>query len=306
MIDHDGLFKKLLKNFFPEFIELFFPDISNYWQRNSLQFLPQEIITDIIDGEKKIVDILVQALFQNQEKSFIIHVEHQSYTKNNFNQRNFLYYTHLYKEYRLPIYPIVIYSHDAPLTQEASSFKIDFPEWAPLKFEYRVVQLNQLDWQDFVNIRNPVACALMSKMRMGTEERPTVKLLSLQLLTSLGLNPAQIELISGFIGTYLKLNAAEEAEFQRLIATIEPRKQEEVMEIVTDWMERGIEQGMQQGMQREAVLFAQRLLNRRFGNLSTQQQERIQSLSTQKLEELGEALLDFTSIADLETWLSEC
>lgn len=64
MIDHDGLFKKLLKNFFPEFIELFFPDISNYWQRDSLQFLPQEIITDIIDGEKKIVDTLVQALFQ--------------------------------------------------------------------------------------------------------------------------------------------------------------------------------------------------------------------------------------------------
>ncbi|BAZ15281.1 hypothetical protein NIES4071_71530 [Calothrix sp. NIES-4071] len=301
MIDHDGLFKKLLQNFFPEFIELFFPDISNYWQRDSIQFLPQEIITDIIDGEKKIVDILVQALFQNQEKLFIIHLEHQSYTPKVFNQRMFLYYIDLYKEYRLPIYPIVIYSHDAPLTQEPSSFQIDFPGWTPLKFEYRVVQLNQLDWQNFVNTTNPVACALMSKMRMRAEDRPTVKLLSLQLLTSLGLNAAQIELISGFIGTYLKLNETEEAEFQEQIATIEPKQQEQVMEIVTDWMERG----MEQGMQREAASLVLRQLNRRFGNLSTQQQEQIQGLPTQRLEDLGEALLDFTSTADLENWLSE-
>lgn len=69
------------------------------------------------------------------------------------------------------------------------------------------------------------------------------------------------------------------------------------MEIVTDWMETG--------MQREAASLVLRLLNRRFGNLSTQQQVRIQGLPTQRLEDLGEALLDFTSAADLETWLSE-
>ena len=77
------------------------------------------------------------------------------------------------------------------------------------------------------------------------------------------------------------------------------------MEIVTDWMERGMERGMEQGMQREAASLVLRQLNRRFGNLSTQQQEQIQGLPTQRLEDLGEALLDFTSTADLENWLSE-
>lgn len=306
MINHDGLFKSLLQNFFPEFIELFFPDISNNWNRDSIQFLPQEIITDIKTGEKKIIDVLAQAKVAKDDKLFVIHAEHQSYTPNTFGERMFFYYIDLYKDYRLPIYPIVIYSHDSPLTQEPSSFQIEFLGWNIIDFQYRVVQLNQLNWQNFVNTTNPVAIALMSKMKIGAKERPTVKLLSLQLLTRLGLNAAQVELISGFIGTYLKLNETEKAEFQEQIATIEPREQEQVMEIVTDWMEEGIERGIEQGMQREAALFVRRQLNRRFANLSTQQQEQIQGLTRQQLEDLEEALLNFSSIADLDTWLSEC
>jgi Domain of unknown function (DUF4351) len=45
-------------------------------------------------------------------------------------------------------------------------------------------------------------------------------------------------------------------------------------------------------------------LNRRVGNLPTDVQVRIQSLSEVRLQELSEALLDFTSLADLEVWLN--
>jgi hypothetical protein len=57
----------------------------------------------------------------------------------------------------------------------------------------------------------------------------------LQLLASLGLNPAQMQLISGFIDTYLKLNTEEKIRFEAELATIEPRQQEDVMQIVTSW-----------------------------------------------------------------------
>lgn len=75
------------------------------------------------------------------------------------------------------------------------------------------------------------------------------------------------------------------------------------MQIVTSWMEEGIQQGMQQGMQQEAATLVLRQLNRRFGRVSPQLQERIQNLSTTELEDLAEALLDFTNIADVEAWL---
>jgi len=129
----------------------------------------------------------------------------------------------------------------------------------------------------------------------------------LQLLSSLGLNPAQLQLISGFIDIYLKLNTAEQASFDRELARIEPVQQEGVMEIVTSWMETGIQQGLQQGLQQgrqqEALSMIFRQLNRRCGLLTSQLQEQIQKLSVEQLEVLGEELLDFSSVDDLVMWL---
>jgi predicted transposase YdaD len=48
-----------------------------------------------------------------------------------------------------------------------------------------------------------------------------------------------------------------------------------------------------------------KLLTRKLGNLTPQILDRVNSLQLDRVESLGEALLDFTSIADLETWLSQ-
>ena len=48
-----------------------------------------------------------------------------------------------------------------------------------------------------------------------------------------------------------------------------------------------------------------RQLNRRFGDASDRFAHRIQQLDIARLEELGEALLDFTSLADVEVWFSQ-
>jgi predicted transposase YdaD len=46
-----------------------------------------------------------------------------------------------------------------------------------------------------------------------------------------------------------------------------------------------------------------KLLTRKLGNLSIEQTTRVNGLSLDRLEALGEALLDFTGVADLEAWL---
>lgn len=54
--------------------------------------------------------------------------------------------------------------------------------------------------------------------------------------------------------------------------------------------------------ERDLVL---KLLTRKVGSLSPQLQARIASLSIERLEALGEALLDFQSARDLESWLGQ-
>jgi F0F1-type ATP synthase membrane subunit b/b' len=75
------------------------------------------------------------------------------------------------------------------------------------------------------------------------------------------------------------------------------------MEIVTSWMERGITQGIRQGIEREMALVL-RQVNRRLGGVNPTLEAQIRDLSIEKVEDLGEALLDFQTEADLVNWLN--
>ena len=65
-----------------------------------------------------------------------------------------------------------------------------------------------------------------------------------------------------------------------------------------------LREGLQEGLQAEVNLIV-RQLTRRLGTVPQALQNQIQSLSIAQLEDLGEALLDFSSQPELENWLSD-
>lgn len=67
----------------------------------------------------------------------------------------------------------------------------------------------------------------------------------------------------------------------------------------------GLEEGVKEGRKNEALSFLSRLLTRRIGPIAPETREQIQTLSVEELEDLGEALLDFSSASDLTNWLSD-
>ena len=75
--------------------------------------------------------------------------------------------------------------------------------------------------------------------------------------------------------------------------------------IYQDILQQGLQQGQQQGRQQEALSFVIRLLNRQLGAIDSALFERLQGLTIEQLEELGEALLDFVEVSDLVLWLNE-
>ncbi len=65
----------------------------------------------------------------------------------------------------------------------------------------------------------------------------------------------------------------------------------------------GQQDGWKEGRQEGETDLVLRLLNRRCGVLSLVQEDQIRSLSIERLEALGDALLDFTNMEDLDDWL---
>ena len=296
MIDHDRLFKELIQTFFWEFIELFLPDVLSYISTDNLTFLPEEVFTDVTSGDKRKIDLLAQVKWQGKDRYFLIHVENQAYTQSEFERRMFHYFARLDAKYLLPIYPVVIFSYKQPKRPEKEQYQVTFPDKKILEFNYTSIQLNRLNWREFLTQPNPVAAALMAKMDFPSEERAKVKLECLRMLATLRLDSARIDLISGFVDTYLRLNAKEEQQFESELKQAGLAEEEKVMEIVTSWMEKGIERG-------EKTLIL-RQLKRRLGNLSVEVQNQIDNLSLKQTESLGDALLDFQSLDDLINWLN--
>jgi hypothetical protein len=85
--------------------------------------------------------------------------------------------------------------------------------------------------------------------------------------------------------------------------TLEPEERDLMMQLSPLYLEK-IQAAEQVGEIKEAQTLILRLLTRRVGVLSPAMQERVKALPLVRLEDLGEALLDFTGLADLEAWLS--
>jgi hypothetical protein len=70
--------------------------------------------------------------------------------------------------------------------------------------------LNSYSWKKFARRPNPVASALMVKMRIPVKDRPFVKLACLRLLLTLKLDNARQNMITVFMNSYLELTEQEE------------------------------------------------------------------------------------------------
>lgn len=316
-MDHDRLFKELLTTFFTDFVDLFLPDVGQYMDRASLEFLDKELFTDVTAGERHEADVVVKARFQGQDAFFLVHVENQASAREAFAKRMFRYFARLHEKHDLPVYPVALFSYDTPHRPEPDRYEVRFPGRSVLRFEFAVIQLNRLNWRDLMRVPNPVASALMARMRIAPEDRPWVKLECLRLLATLKLDPARMQLISGFVDAYLSLTREEARVFQAGLDRVEPGEKEGMMEIMTSWKQEGLEEGLtrgrregrdegrEEGRQVGTLALVLRLLSRQVGPLEPDVEQRVQNLSVEQLEALGEALLSFHGEADLLAWLDD-
>jgi flagellar biosynthesis/type III secretory pathway protein FliH len=76
------------------------------------------------------------------------------------------------------------------------------------------------------------------------------------------------------------------------------------MELITSWERKGRAEGLREGLREGQRLVVERMLTRRFGALPSGMRARLATLTADELTALADALLDFTSLAEVEAWLA--
>ena len=99
----------------------------------------------------------------------------------------------------------------------------------------------------------------------------------------------------------------EEQTIRQLMRNPVMRESTMYQSILREGRAEGIEQGLEQGLIQGRTIgekaLVLKLLTRKLGSLSIEVTAKVNALNLEQLETLGEALLDFTTVADLESWL---
>jgi len=241
---HDLLFKQLINNFFEEFLEAFFPEVHQHVDFTTMTSLSEEVHSDLIDGETRRLDIVVETKLKDEDTVLVIHVEPQSYKQPDFHERMYHYFSLLYHKYRKPILPIAVFSYDEN-SKEADEFTISFPFFHVLTFNFLILELRKKrNWRDYIKSDNPVAAALLSKMGYTEKEKVEVKKEFLKMLVRMELDPAKTKFLSDFFETYLKLNEEEEEELMKEMKHSDYA--DDILELTNSWEERGMKKGKEE------------------------------------------------------------
>lgn len=201
------------------------------------------------------------------------------------------YWVGLYRKYRCPIKQVVIFLRP---TNAEVVFTEQFAE-GQTTHRYRVIRIWEQDPAPL--LANPGLLPLAVLARTTT---PTSLLQQVATQVELIEEPGQQREISAYTEILAGLKFDKDL-IRRYLREELMRESVIYQEIQQEALQRGVEQGQQQ----EATSLVLRQLTRRLSQVAPEVRAQIQQLPVAQLEELGEALLDFSSTQELTDWLQD-
>ncbi|MBK1988518.1 DUF4351 domain-containing protein [Sphaerospermopsis aphanizomenoides BCCUSP55] len=310
--NYDESWKEALNNYFDSFLSFFFPGVYEAidWTQKP-ESLDKELqeITGLSETETRIADKLYKVwLLDKQQIWILIHIEVQSHYDANFAQRMYIYNYRAFDLYHQFVVGLAILGDTSSTWRPNSYHQAMLDCELSLKFPIAKLLDYESRWTELEASNNPFAIIVMAHLKTkattgNLSEREQWKWVLIRGLYERGLTREQIVKLFKIIDRMMTLPK----ELQRgLVTKIKHLEEEKKMPFISPTeelaMERGEQKGIQQGIQREQQLII-RLLNRRVGEIESSLIDTIRILDIDQLESLGEALLDFSSVTDLEQWL---
>lgn len=311
---YDSPWKDILEIYFEDFLKFFFPQIHAEidWTKE-IEFLNKELKQVTKDAEvgRRYADTLAKVYRLNGKQSYLyIHVEIQSQWEANFPERMFYYNNRLCEQYNTIVESLVVFGDDN-INWRPNHYSVQ-GIGITKDFTFPVVKL--LDyrqrWSELEADRNPFATVVMVHLRTlettgNWQKRKEFKLSLMKRLYDQGFERQDIINLYSLIDWMMTLTSELQVEFNQEITQYEEKMK---MPYITSIERIGEQRGEQRGELRGKLLEAQqlimRLLKRRVGEIETSLIKQVEALALEPLEELGEALLDFSNVTDLEKWLA--
>ena len=307
-MNHDALFKMLLKRpaILRGFFEAFLPEVARFIDFSVLEFVDKERFT--IDGRKRTGDLLVKTRFRGDAAGFLIHLEHQAQPDPDLARRMLEYFMLDWRDFDIPVYPIAVLSHSEPLQISPTPLCVDFPNEQVLLFKFDVIDLGRMQAESYLKMANPAALALAARMKFDATKRVS---LTRDFFTSLSETSVDLDdklLAAGFFSRYQRLTRRQALQLEQERSKVMPAMaREKVIQLTNPFIELGItrgrRQGRKEGRQQGEIELVLRQLKRRLGSVTASQEKALRVLSLSRIGALGEALLEFSSGADLDRWL---
>ena len=333
--DQDSPWKLILRQYFQEAIEFFFPTIAEQidWTI-PVEFLDKEFQQLTPDSEigKRFADQLVK-VYQNGGNSIIllIHLEVQAEPEDIFPERIFTYLIRIFDYFHQPPISLAILCDSDPKWRPNHYGFTTFG--SSLQFNFTSVKLLDYatQWEELEASQNVFATIVMTHLKAqetkrSPKRRKEWKLALIKRLYERGYDRSAILGLFTFVDWIMILPEAAKVEFwQELKIYEEDRKMPYITSVEQIGYDRGQVVGYDRGVEAEAQRSRERLLEaqrssqerlleaqrsllirqltRKIGSMPVNTIDRINILPIDQLEFLGEALFDFESIADLTTWL---
>jgi Domain of unknown function (DUF4351) len=300
--DQDSPWKEVLRQYFPEAITFFFPATANLidWGR-PIEFLDKEFQQISPDAEigRRYADQLVKVWsLEGQEVFLLLHLEVQAKPEDIFAERLFIYNIRIFELYHHPAISLAILCDSNP-DWRPDTYQFNYPD-TQLNFKFTAVKLldYQAQWATLEQSRSPFATVVMAHLKAqetkrNPDSRKQWKLWLVRRLYEGGNRHQDIVNLFKFIDWIVVLPEGLKASFWSELRTYEEERR---MPYITSVEEIGFERGERSLIRRQLV--------RRVGELPQPIQTQVEALSLEQVETLGEALLDFTNMTDLEAWLA--
>ncbi len=307
--DYDTPWKDALEHHFPEFLAFYFPDAHAGidWSRG-YQFLDKELAQVAKDAElgKRYVDKLVAVHRHDGVEDWVyIHVEIQGGHDSVFAKRMFVYNYRIFERYDRPVASLAVLADDSrdwrPNVYGYELFGCrHFLEYPLVKLIDQAGRLDALleDPNPFAIV---TAAHLLTRQTRGdAERRYAAKWRLTRLLYERDWDRQRIIDLYFVIDWMMYLPPELQDKLWQEINILEQNK---TMPYVSSVERIGYQRGHHEGRQEEAGALVQRLLKRRFGPLPQDLEDRIATLPLERIETLIEDQVDFSVLANLDTWL---